>query len=69
MMIEKNEAIKLTINTVKGEVNFNKFERESVMEDLNRLFFLQKFIRFISSLILMIIFWLFCINTNFNFFF
>ena len=29
-------------DTVKGEVNFNKFERESIMEDLNRLIFSSK---------------------------
>ena len=46
-------------NVVKGEINFNEFERESIMEDLNRLFFLQKLLSFIASVILMVIFVLF----------
>ena len=42
-------------NVVKGEINFNEFERESVMEDINSLFFLQKLLSFIAAIILMLL--------------
>ncbi len=43
-------------NVVKGEINFNEFQRESIMDDLNKLFFLQKLLSFIAAMILMILF-------------
>ncbi len=42
-------------NAVKGEINFNEFQRESIMEDINGLFLLQKLLSFIAAIILMIL--------------
>ncbi len=52
--LKYSSLIEATIpeNVVSGEIAFNKFERESILEDLTYIFFVQKILSFISSLIL-----------------
>ncbi len=40
---------------VAGEIKFNKFERESVLEDVTYVFFVQKLLSYFAALILMFI--------------
>lgn len=42
-------------NVVAGEISFNKFEKESVLEDMTYFFFVQKGISYIAALILLIL--------------
>ncbi|MDA1060498.1 MAG: hypothetical protein O3B47_01760 [bacterium] len=42
-------------NVVAGDIAFNKFEREGVVENLTFLSFIQKFLSFVSALLLMVI--------------
>lgn len=47
---------KIPDGVVKGKISFNKFERESVLEELNRLYYWQKSLSFLSSLVLLLLF-------------
>ena len=44
---------------VKGDIEFNKFEREGVVESLTFFSFIQKILSFVSALILMLLFGIF----------
>ncbi len=44
---------------VKGDIEFNKFEREGVVESLTFFSFIQKILSFVSALILMLLFVIF----------
>ena len=47
---------KIPENVVAGEVSFNKFERENILEQLTYLFFIHKALSYLSALLILLLF-------------